>query len=162
MTRKVEVTETPLIKEIDEWTMMGTPDGWPGRVVISLEYPDANRIYWIHDNQKWWEIPLPVEASEVHTDVLIERARQDQEYGGPTTDDKHTPLEWCGLITQHTGRALWAWKEMIRASGSDEEIKIGAYRNARRHLVNAAALAIAAVESLDRKFGDSQEENSEE
>ena len=133
---------------------------WPGKLVIS------DTCIFVHDTERWWRVPLPLEGTQAAAEVLVERARQDQQWGGPDKDDKNTPLEWTGLITQHVGRALWAWnsmrgaaKEIIPGDFTAQASMVGrsntwtAYTEARRHLINVAALAIAAIEALDRAKG---------
>lgn len=72
--------------------------------------------------------------------VEAERARQDRKWGGPTHDDKHSVADFCRWINNYAG---WA----------DQMADAQSYDKARRRLIQAAALAVAAVESLDRKHG---------
>jgi hypothetical protein len=68
-------------------------------------------------------------------DVEVERAEQRLEF---TTedDDALTPSDWIARIAKHTGRAVAFDPEVFR----HEMVVIG-------------ALACAAIESFDRKFG---------
>lgn len=71
--------------------------------------------------------------AEVLHDVFVERSRQIIKYGGADHDDRHTMDEWRELITGHCGR--------VPLTRQDD----------RRLLIEVAALAVAAVEALDRK-----------
>lgn len=73
-------------------------------------------------------------------DVLAERQRQDEKWGGPTHDDEHTVAQWVELIQDYAG-----WARVM--AGMDSHDK------ARRRLVQVAALALAAAESIDRTHG---------
>ncbi len=78
-------------------------------------------------------------------EVAAERDRQDAKWGGPEHDDGHTNGNWTiwiDLIDEHAGKAY-------SPDNSPE-----AYRNARRRFIEVAALAVAAVESLDREVGE--------
>lgn len=76
--------------------------------------------------------------SKVIDDILAERAAQDAQWGGPAHDDEHSMIDWLNYISyqlRHAGYA--AYDEVIPAY--------------RQRLVKTAALAAAAIESLDRK-----------
>lgn len=70
-------------------------------------------------------------------DIDTERAVQDAKWGGPEHDDKHDIRDWTDFITDHAERA------------SD-----CAPPGERRQMVRVAALAVAAIESMDRKAGN--------
>lgn len=71
-------------------------------------------------------------------EVAAERHRQDAKWGGPNHDDQHTTAEFIQWIRNYAG-----WAEMMDSMGSPDK--------ARRRLIQVAALAVAAVESMDRK-----------
>ena len=71
-------------------------------------------------------------------EIAAERARQDEKWGGPDHDDSHGWHEWIDYIIEHAGKAY---------SPDDDE---DSYANARRRYIEVAALAVAAVESMDR------------
>lgn len=73
-------------------------------------------------------------------DVLAERQRQDEKWGGPDHDDWLSVAQWSQLIQDYAG-----WARVM--AGMDS------YDKARRRLVQVAALALAAAESLDRSAG---------
>lgn len=73
-------------------------------------------------------------TERIFRDVQGERARQDAKWGGPQHDDEHDPSEWVDFIVEH-------------ARGP---VRVGPY-TFRKQMVRVAALAIAAIESHDRK-----------
>ena len=70
--------------------------------------------------------------------VSQERVRQDGKWGGPEHDDQHTTAEYIQWIEDYAG-----WARMMSQMESHDK--------ARRRLIQVAALAVAAVESIDRK-----------
>jgi hypothetical protein len=71
-------------------------------------------------------------------EVAAERTRQDAQWGGPAHDDAQRIDDFVQLITDYAG-----WARVKAREGSPVE--------ARQRLVQVAALALAAVESLDRR-----------
>ena len=71
-------------------------------------------------------------------DVHSERQRQDQKWGGAEHDDQHTVAEFVQLIQDYAG-----WARVMDSMNSPQK--------ARTRLIQVAALAVAAVESLDRR-----------
>lgn len=71
-------------------------------------------------------------ASVLH-DVFVERERQDIKWGGSEHDDHHTMDGWRELLTGRAGR--------VPLTRQDD----------RRLMIEIAALAVAAVEALDRQ-----------
>jgi hypothetical protein len=67
----------------------------------------------------------------IFTEVAQERERQDRQWGGPEHDDEHSVLDWAQFIAKQFC--------LVREDA-----------NARQRFVKIAALAIAAVESIDR------------
>lgn len=77
----------------------------------------------------------------VFDDVLEERSRQDAQWGGAEHDDEHSVFEWYGFI-EHQMELL-----AVEQQGHD----VDDIPAARTRLVKIAALAAAAIESLDRR-----------
>lgn len=73
-------------------------------------------------------------------EVAIERQRQDGKWGGAEHDDRHSTAEFVQLIEDYAG-----WARTMAGMNSPAK--------ARNRLIQVAALAIAAVESIDRKTG---------
>lgn len=76
-------------------------------------------------------------------EVVAERQRQDEKWGGAEHDDSHDTTVFVQLIEDYAG-----WARVM--AGMQNGIK------ARRRLVQVAALAVAAVESIDRRDGPSK------
>ncbi len=74
-------------------------------------------------------------------EIRIERNRQDHQWGGPVNDDGHRAGDWLGFIDDHLGRAKQSIVNRVLITEDDY----------RQNLIEVAALAVAAVESLDRK-----------
>lgn len=70
--------------------------------------------------------------------VIEERRKQDRQWGGADHDDDHQRKDWLGFIREHSDRATRALK------GCD-------FDEYRKQLVEIAALALAGIESHDRK-----------
>ena len=75
--------------------------------------------------------------SQIYVEIEAERRMQDARWGGPEHDDEHTPLEWANFVE----RKLTA----IRLA------HIYPHEITRETWVKIAALAVAALESHDRK-----------
>lgn len=73
----------------------------------------------------------------VLTDVAIERERQDAKWGGPSHDDIHRVADFVQFIEDYAG-----WARQMASMLS--------YDKARHRLIQVAALAVAAVELIDR------------
>ncbi len=74
----------------------------------------------------------------VFVDVLAERKQQDAKHGGPAHDDAHALHEFAWFI-EHQG-------DRMRAPGRQDDPQ-----HMRARFVKVAALAFAAIESIDRK-----------
>jgi hypothetical protein len=80
---------------------------------------------------------------ELHTrsvldDVFNERDRQVSKWTGTFNDDDYTPFDWHEMIADYN-----AWARRMMTMNSPDK--------ARRRYIQIAALAVAAVEALDRK-----------
>ena len=69
--------------------------------------------------------------TKVIAQVIQERRMQDRQWGGAAHDDQHSNFDWFRFID-------YQWGQMNN-------------ENRRERLIKIAALAVAAVESLDRK-----------
>lgn len=77
----------------------------------------------------------------IFEEVLAERQRQDERWGGPAHDDTLCADEWTNLLFETTWEAAHACELNI------QEIAVSRYRQA---LVKIAALAMAAIAACDR------------
>jgi hypothetical protein len=80
----------------------------------------------------------PHQAISLLLEISAERSHQDEKWGGATHDDQHSTNEFLTFIGSYSSKACDA-----AAQGDAIE--------ARRRLIQVAALAIASVESIDRK-----------
>jgi|GEM_PF-1931289 len=97
------------------------------------------------DTQRGDWVLIPV-LSELLTDphmreVALERYAQDEKHGGEENDDRNTFEDWFKFIDDKLEKAGDA---IVSLNGTD----LPEYR---RRMVQVAALAVAAVESLDRQ-----------
>ena len=68
----------------------------------------------------------------VIAEVIQERKNQDRKWGGTEHVDQHTDLDWLSFIDKYASRVVWC-------------------RDARDNFIKIAALAVAAVKSIDRR-----------
>lgn len=71
----------------------------------------------------------------IYDQIKEERRIQDQKWGGIEHDDTHSSNDWVAYIAKHLGRAA-DWD----------------YTAFRRHMIRVAALAVAAIEWVDRRI----------
>lgn len=93
-------------------------------------------------------------ALSIGRKILDERDRQDEQWGGPKHDDTHDEYEWLSYMGHQADKIseiLWANGFYGFQSQQDTTRKPVAYPLTRQHFVKIAALAVAAIESLDRK-----------
>jgi hypothetical protein len=76
-------------------------------------------------------------AEKILAEIAAERARQDGRWGGAEHDDDMTMDAFAQLIADYAG-----WARVKAREGTFDE--------ARLRLLQAAALAVAAIERLDR------------
>lgn len=69
--------------------------------------------------------------SDVYERIRQERIRQDAKWGGPEHDDQHDRLDWITYIAHHNDACYYA--------------------NFVTAMIETAALAVAAIESFERK-----------
>lgn len=94
----------------------------------------------IYDLQDKVEALKDAQGGKVIADILAERKCQDKKWGGPEHDDEHTADEWVQFIKDH-------------AEAAPHYMRTNAAYLARKAFIRVAALAVAAVESMDRKGG---------
>lgn len=73
----------------------------------------------------------------IYEQIEIERVRQYEKWG-VYSDDAYTPFDWHEMISDYN-----AWARRMMTMNSPEK--------ARNRYIQVAALAVAAVEALDRK-----------
>lgn len=80
---------------------------------------------------------------DIYDEIRAERERQDAQWGGPDHDDEHGVNDWEGLIGDYIQLALEA---RMRTGNHD-------LTGWRTRMLQAAALAVAAIQSTDRGNG---------
>lgn len=70
-------------------------------------------------------------------EILDERNRQDAKWGGSAHDDEHSPWEWYGILASEMNEV----HQSLTIQGD----------NTREELVQVAAVALAWLQSMDRK-----------
>jgi hypothetical protein len=71
---------------------------------------------------------------DIFDEIHIERVYQDSIWGGPAHDDKNTSHDWIAYIVYYLGKAIAPWKPHVF----------------RINMIKVAALAVAAIEWIDR------------
>ena len=82
-----------------------------------------------------------VQANAVN-DILNERVRQDSKWG----EQNHHPFAWMTILGEEYGEAC---QDALRA-----QYKLTITSDYRKELIEVAAVALAAVECLDRHNGE--------
>lgn len=77
----------------------------------------------------------------IYGKIMSERERQDTKWGGAKHDDEHSCEDWAVYLMQYSDRLLHVNEYVDRT-------------RAKAILIKIAALAVAAHESLDRRFKD--------
>ena len=85
---------------------------------------------------------------DLYVEIADERFHQDKKWGGPDHDSHHTSFEWVGFITHYLGKSI----ECIINNAGKEEHQLLLFRY---NMIKVAALAVAAVEAVDRKLKSS-------
>lgn len=94
------------------------------------------------------DVCLVPEASQALQSVVHERERQDAKWG----QQNHEPQFWMGILMEEVGELAQAVNETVFDNGAAERAK-GGYANMRAEAVQVAAVAVAFVEYLDRRYG---------
>lgn len=84
------------------------------------------------------------DGERIILDVVRERMRQDEQWGGSRHDDTHHAGEWLQYIGK---QQVLAVNETI----ADDDLRLVDPQGYRERLVKIAALAVAALQSHDRK-----------
>ena len=79
---------------------------------------------------------------DILKEIDDERARQDTHWGNEF-DDKNTPNDWVSYIVRYVAEGAY--------SGRSNQYTPERFRG---HLIKAAALCVAAIETMDRRGGD--------
>ena len=82
-----------------------------------------------------WAAQQNLALRGIFEEIRAEREVQDAEWGGPEHDDAHSQHDWHEYIRIHNRRS-------IRGKKTDSY---------RHQLIRVAALAVAAIQSFDRR-----------
>lgn len=91
-----------------------------------------------------------MKPTDVFVEVSAERNRQNEKWG----EQNHSPLEWIAILTEEVGEVAKEAHEFhfgIRGTPEMIEQKLQKYRE---EMVQVAAVAIQAIECLDRQKGN--------
>jgi hypothetical protein len=91
---------------------------------------------WLNQNAPGFNGAPAVIQTIAEADIREERERQDKQWGGPAHDDEHTPSDFIGYVQRQCNLA---------------SLQLGDAAVSRSRFVKIAALAVAAIESIDRK-----------
>ncbi len=86
-------------------------------------------------------------TEEVLAAVAAERTRQDEKWG----EQNHLPPMWMAILGEEFGETC---QEALRFSFGPSTSREKVLRNYREELIQVAAVAVAAVECLDRNEVD--------
>ncbi len=80
-------------------------------------------------------------------EIKEERGRQDAQWGGPDHDDTHALWNWIIYIRGHNKAA----GKLMLQERPVHDFAPAAVEQFRKQMVRVAALAVAAIESVDRR-----------
>lgn len=87
-------------------------------------------------------------------EVVLERKRQTILWGIQSFDD---PIKWLGILTEEVGEVAQAINETTLKNATKKEK--GGLENIKKELVQVAAVAISAIEDINRKLLYAEKEN---
>lgn len=79
--------------------------------------------------------------------VAEERERQDRKWG----EQNHEPVYWVGILTEELGEVAKEAIEMTTAVALGERSRDECLARLRAEIVQLAAVAVAAIEYIDRQ-----------
>ena len=82
------------------------------------------------------------EVKTVYDEIKDERNYQDNKWGVTADDTRNTPFHWVNYIGKYSTKWL---------DGSWEPFQADTVENFRTAMIKTAAIAVAAVESIDRQ-----------
>ena len=83
----------------------------------------------------------PLHLAAVLTEVAHVRDEQDRQWGGVPHDDENRPWDWMAYLARHLGKAV------VYPPLTKQGILVF-----RREMMNVAAIAVAAIQAMDRKI----------
>jgi hypothetical protein len=104
-------------------------------VAESTVYPERH----IQTIAEGVELSDPIHLAAVLSEVTRIRDAQDRQWGGVAHDDHNEPWDWVAYIIKSLGRSI--------VYPPTTKVALGSFR---QELVKVAALAVAAIQSIDR------------
>jgi hypothetical protein len=98
-----------------------------------------------------------VSRESILAEVSAERTRQDTLFGGAAHDDTHSATDWIAIIVRHLGLATDDGSPAGICLINDGCAGADPVRY-RRQLIRVAAIAVAALETFDRKTASASAE----
>lgn len=91
------------------------------------------------------------QRTQIHQLIDVERDQQDRQWGDPTHDDEHDPSDWMEFIEKQSSELIADWELLANGDFPDEED--AAIADISNRFLKIAALAVAGLESWQRKAG---------
>ncbi len=85
-------------------------------------------------------------SEKIFEDIQVEREHQDKRWGGPDSDDHNVPGDWMSYIHEWTDKAIDFENEHLQLGALPKED----LARFRKYMIKVAALAVAAIEAVDR------------
>jgi AbrB family looped-hinge helix DNA binding protein len=148
------ITETGVVRRIDDLGRVVVPKSM--RAVLGIQEGDPLELYIVgkegvllrqYHEDRLPPVILPQQLSPAIGAVISERYRQDAKWG----EQNHELQFWMGILMEEVGELAQAVNETVFNNGPEEQAK-GGYANMRAEAVQVAAVAVAFVEMLDRRF----------
>lgn len=92
---------------------------------------------------------LSINPLIIFREALVERTQQDEQWGGPTHDDQHDALDWCGYLEYQVSQCFLEQGTPGRNNEKFEE-----------RLIKIIALSLAAIQSSRRKKNAAEARNT--
>lgn len=134
---KLDALRRDILGAQQQLAELANPESDPAQQAFDEWWAEAQHVTegrFVDAFMAGWEACLLATPSAygVYQEIQREREHQDAQWGGPEHDDQHTGYDWLEFIEYQTG-------------------KINDPPSYREGLIKIAALAVAALESYDRK-----------
>jgi hypothetical protein len=100
-----------------------------------IEYDNDETI--MENDNDYYEPPKP----DIYDEIQNERQRQDKKWGGAKHDDEHAYRDFVEFIKRHANKATYNPNDL-------DYVDLPTFR---KQMIRVAALAVAAIESHDRR-----------
>ena len=110
-----------------------------------MSNPEETKRYYEQATQLWDRISAALIGK-----VFIERAKQDEQWGGMSVDVTRTPEQWSGYL--HKQLALMDYEVKRHANAKTQGQEAEAMEEVFGRLIKIAALSLAAIEAIDNNY----------